>query len=81
VSKKYVVVVGKNLEDIEKELNESAELGYRFLALTPIYAPTFFSQKLYGYVAVVTRVGEETWLDLQFTPPPSCEHIFVGKAT
>ena len=49
MSKKYVVIACNDLTDMEKKLNESAELEYRFMSMTPIYS----GQKLHGYVVIV----------------------------
>ncbi|KKL19304.1 hypothetical protein LCGC14_2466760, partial [marine sediment metagenome] len=52
-SKKYVVIACNDLTDMEEKLNESAELKYRFLSMTPVYSPVLFGQKLHGYVVIV----------------------------
>ena len=53
MSKKYVVIACNDLTDMEEKLNESAELKYRFLSMTPVYSPVLFGQKLHGYVVIV----------------------------
>lgn len=57
MSKQYIVLVGKNLGELERWMNESAALGYRAVGgVTPVYSPVMFSMKLHGYVALMEKL-------------------------
>jgi len=54
--KEYIVIVGDDLGELEKRLNEGAALEYRVVGgITPVYSPALFSVKLHGYVALMRK--------------------------
>ncbi len=56
MSKEYIVLVGKDLGELERWMNESAALGYRAVGgVTPVYSSAMFSMKLHGYVALMEK--------------------------
>lgn len=57
MSKQYIVLVGKDLGELEGKLNEGFACGYRIVGgITPVYSPVLFSSKLHGYVALMEKM-------------------------
>ena len=58
MSKQYIVVVGKDLEELQKAMNEGAAVEYRVVGgMMPVYVPALFSMKLHGYAALMEKVS------------------------
>ena len=59
MAQKYLIVADKELDVVQEQMNEGANLGYRAVTMFPTYVPAKRGgPELFGYVALLELKGE-----------------------